>query len=500
MCLSAAEIEAVVRDLAPRLQGGKVVRIDQPDRYRLILHVVQATRRCWLLIVAHPRFSRLHLLTRRPKICKTSPPFCNVVRQHITGSPIRTLRCIPGDRVAILDLTARDALMREKHVRLVAELLGPASNLLLVDDADRILGALSTRESGERKIATGLRYEPLPSAGPPPEKALINRFATVSASPEDELALSRAVQNAYHDLESQEELQEKRGAMLAALRTRLKSLQGRLRKLRRDADQAQNADKLRRAGELLKIALPDLKRGMDRVALKDLFEPGEPETVIELDVKRTPEQNVESYFERYKKLKASVQHVERRLRRTGEQVEALSALEKEIEAASNLEALDALAVRLRGEGLAVGEEEKPPAVAPVRAGPRTFTSSDGFEILIGRNQRQNHELTFSTARGSDIWMHLLGWEGPHVIVRKPRDKDVPLQTLLDAAHLMVYYSKIRGTDYAEVIYTQRKHVRPVKGGAPGLVNYANVSRLAVRFEKERVAKLLAPSDEEDDNT
>jgi len=490
MCLSTAEIEAVVKDLAPRIEGGKVARIEQPDRHTFILHVRQAAARYWLQFVVHPRFSRLHLLTRRPKASKPAAGFCNVARRHVTGSPIRSMRCVERDRVVILELVGRDALKRERPLRLIAELTGTGSNLLLLDESDRILGAMSTQDSARRKVVPGGQYEPLPTPDSLPQKALVNRFADVQRDPGDELALSRAIQNTYRDLEAAAELDEKRSALLGAVRARLKALRSRARKLERDIENAHEAEALRRSGELLKIALPDLRKGMDNVIVKDLFDPDAPEVTIELDASKGPLENVEDYFRRYKKLKGSAEHVERRIVETRQQIGTLAALEGQIEGAERADALDALEPQLRRAAVALPGEKRPAARRKEKAGPRRFVSADGLEILVARNQRQNHELTFAIARGNDYWVHIVGWQGPHVIVRKPSGKDVPLETLLDAAHLAVYHSKVRGTDYAEVIYTQRKNVRPIKG-EPGHVTYADVSTLQVRIEEARIKRLLA---------
>ena len=226
------------------------------------------------------------------------------------------------------------------------------------------------------------------------------------------------------------------------------------------------------------------------MTVRDLFEPDAPEVEIRLDPLLSPEKNIESYFKRYKKLKASRQHVESRLAEAQKESQILEGLAREVEATEDAAAVETLVKQAEQAGLTLPRKHLTVAEKAAPAGPRRFTSAGGFEILVARNREENQELTFSIARGSDYWMHLLGWEGPHVIIRKPKDKDVPLETLLDAAHLAIHFSKIRGTDYAEVIYTQRKHVRPVKDAGPGRVSYANVSRLAVRFEQERLKRLM----------
>jgi len=489
MSLTTAEIESVVRDLAPRLEGGKIVRIDQPDRWRVILEVRNAGNRYWLQLVAHPRFSRLHLLTHRPKQNDPAGGFCNVVRQHLTGAPVVRLRQVEGDRVVVTESEERDALQRPSPVSLVAELIGAGSNLILLDAQDQILGAMFTEQSERRRVVPGEPYRPLP---PPPKgssgRANENRFVDVDAS-SDGLALSRAVQDVYCEMEACAALEERRQALLARVRARLGRLESRRQNLQRDLERAENAEELRRTGELLKIALPDIQKGQERVVVKDLFEPNAPERTIELDPTLSPERNIEEYFQRYKKRKASREHVAERLSETAEDTQRLRALAAKAEAAEGAEALEALERNALSEGLLppegrpAGREEEP-------GGPRRFFSRGGLEILVARNAEQNHELTFHVARGNDCWMHLLGWEGPHVIIRKPRDEDVPLDALLDAAHLTIYYSRARGADRAEVVYTQRKHVQPIKGAGPGRVRYAGESTLDVRYDEDRLKEIL----------
>jgi predicted ribosome quality control (RQC) complex YloA/Tae2 family protein len=122
--LSLAELSAVVQDLAPRLAGGRIERIDQPLPDRLILSVWNESSRYWLLVCAHPRFSRAHLLTMRPEKAKPAAGFCNLVRQHMTSVPISSVGQWGEDRIVVIDAVARDKLMQPCKVSLIAELRG----------------------------------------------------------------------------------------------------------------------------------------------------------------------------------------------------------------------------------------------------------------------------------------------------------------------------------------------------------------------------------------
>jgi predicted ribosome quality control (RQC) complex YloA/Tae2 family protein len=489
LSLSTAEITSIVQDLKPRLEGASLVRLDQPETRRIILHLRRDERRYWLQIVAAPDYSRLHLLTHRPKKSESSEGFCKIAREHIEGASLRELTQVEGDRVVVLEFEARDALLRPTRIRLIAELIGTGSNVILVNESDQILGSLFTEDSRRRRIMPGETFKPLPPPPTEPERAKTNRFAETH-EPGDPLALSRAIERLYREQETEGELEERRKALLARTENQRDRLLRRERKLEEELDQARDADVLRREGELLKIALPRIDRGQCKVVVKDLFEPESPEREIELEPELTPEENVQKRFEEYKRRKASLQHVQRRLKRTRNHLAQLRRALEKIRNADDTEAVDHLKQRLEEANLLPAEGRPAGPKEAADSGPRRFTSRDGLEILVARNRQQNHELTFTIARGNDYWVHLLGWPGPHVIIQKSRGQPVPKQTLLDAAHLAIYFSKIRGTDYAEVIYTQRKHVRPIKGAGPGKVRYAHESSLGVRVQKNRLRRLL----------
>jgi predicted ribosome quality control (RQC) complex YloA/Tae2 family protein len=112
-----------------------------------------------------------------------------------------------------------------------------------------------------------------------------------------------------------------------------------------------------------------------------------------------------------------------------------------------------------------GRRRKPP-----RSQPLTLRSPDGLTILVGKNSRQNEEVTFRRASGDDLWFHARGVPGAHVIIRRG-GQEVPEATLHQAAGLAAYYSQARQATRAAVDYTQRRHVRRIKGARPGLVTY-----------------------------
>ena len=126
----------------------------------------------------------------------------------------------------------------------------------------------------------------------------------------------------------------------------------------------------------------------------------------------------------------------------------------------------------------------------------TLTSGP-FTLLVGRTARQN-DATLRAARGNDYWLHCRDYPGAHVFVRHLRAKSVPLETLLDAANLALYFSKARGAGQADVYYTQVKYLRRPRGAdragagpAPGRVIPTRARNLFVRLDQARIQRLLA---------
>jgi predicted ribosome quality control (RQC) complex YloA/Tae2 family protein len=113
-----------------------------------------------------------------------------------------------------------------------------------------------------------------------------------------------------------------------------------------------------------------------------------------------------------------------------------------------------------------------------RSQPLSLTSPDGFAILVGRNSRQNDEVTFRRGQGDDWWFHARGVPGAHVIVRAA-GQTLPADTIRRAAELAAYFSRLRDDSQVLVDYTRRRHVRRIPGAAPGLVTYSQEETVRV---------------------
>ena len=127
--------------------------------------------------------------------------------------------------------------------------------------------------------------------------------------------------------------------------------------------------------------------------------------------------------------------------------------------------------------------------------PRRFVSSDGFPILVGRNNEGNDHLTLHVARSEDLWLHVQGRGGSHVVVRvQNRTGGIPRRTLLQAAQLAAYYSQARNEGKVEVSYTLKKYVRKPRKSPPGLVTITQEKTVLVSPDKSLINKLATRED------
>lgn len=254
------------------------------------------------------------------------------------------------------------------------------------------------------------------------------------------------------------------------LRQRISRLKRRRDKILADLATAQRWEDLRRKGELLRVHRNRISRGLSEVALPDYYAGPGKSLTISLDPALPVDANAERYFKQARKVKRGRPIVERRLAETEAE---LKGWEAALERVIQIQTPEALERASAAHGLTRLE---PPPPKPRRADdtesalvPRRFVSTDGREILVGRSSAGNEHLTFRLARPHDLWLHIEGYRGSHVIVRNPKGQTVPPRTLREAAQLAAFFSKARNAGKVPVHYTAVRFVRRVKRGKPGTV-------------------------------
>lgn len=190
---------------------------------------------------------------------------------------------------------------------------------------------------------------------------------------------------------------------------------------------------------------------------------------IPLDPQIPVQENAKKYFDKYGKLKRTCEAVTKLLEETGSEVEHLRSVQTALDIALQEEDLVQIKEELMQSGYI--RKRNPGSKRPkITSKPFHYISSDAYHMYVGKNNLQNEELTFQTARGNDWWFHAKGAPGSHVIVQTNGD-ELPDSTFEEAARLAAYYSSNRGADKVEIDYVEKKHVKKPNGSRPGFVVY-----------------------------
>lgn len=228
-------------------------------------------------------------------------------------------------------------------------------------------------------------------------------------------------------------------------------------------------EKCRLYGELLTANLHSLKSGTDTAAVDNYYADPVERIAIPLDRQLTPGENAQRYYKKYQKLKAARDMAIVQREQT---LSELNYLEGQLDNLTKCTAeneLSELIEELKDQGYIKRDKGGRKKMKLAASKPMHFVSSTGADIYVGKNNRQNDELTLRFASPNDIWMHTKNIPGSHVIVKGASEQDTA--TMTEAALLAAYYSRARGSENVAVDYTTRKYVKKPAGAKPGMVIY-----------------------------
>lgn len=240
-------------------------------------------------------------------------------------------------------------------------------------------------------------------------------------------------------------------------------------------------------GDLLNANIYRLEKGMTKAELEDFYT-GEPR-VIQLDARLTPAQNAQKYYNEYRKLDTAEKMLTDLIAKGQQELVYIDSVFDAVSRTEGETELNEIRRELREQGYLRGGV-RPEEKSKKQSEPLKYRSTDGFEILVGRNNVQNDRLTLKTAKATDIWLHTQGIAGSHVIIRT-EGQVVSEQTLFEAAQLAAFHSKGRTSSQVPVDYTAVRFVKKPAGAKPGMVIFTNNKTLFVAPDEELVNSLKA---------
>lgn len=571
MPLDAVCIHALASELRQRLVGGRIDKVQQPERDMLLLSLRANGENLRLLMAAGTGNARCHVTKASYENPAEPPMFCMLLRKHLTGARIVSVTQPDWERMLILELDTHDEMGVEQRRQLVVEMIGRSANVILVGEDGRILDCMRRVDyAGDalRRLLPGMIYRLPPKQEKTPffetdgetlrrmtetadrerepDKWLLDSFSglspllcrelsyrcggrwetlpqqmealreTVAAEdyvpcmllrlgkaqdfsflpirqygPETETERHEsfsALLDAFYTRRDQAELRRRRGHELTkSIRTTRDRLARKLGNQREELKRTENREEVRRQAELITANLYRMKKGQRSLSCENYYVDGCPEITIPLDPLKTPQQNAAALFKEYNKLKGAERHLTGLIAQGEQQLDYLNSVLEELERAESEKDLSDIRRELNETGYlrkgrnARGDKGKPQA-------PLRFETDDGFEVLVGRSNMQNDDLTTKIARRTDWWLHTQKVHGSHVILRC-EGLEPSNQALEQAASLAVYYSQGREGGKIPVDYTMVRFVRKPSGAMPGKVIYTDYHTVLAQADEDLVKRL-----------
>ncbi len=288
-------------------------------------------------------------------------------------------------------------------------------------------------------------------------------------------SISAALEAYYGAPVGEDAYQKAKEPVLAQIREALARVGHKAESLREGLRSEAELTHIRQAGELLLAYQYTIPRGATEFEAQ--YDLDGPPVRIKLDPALSALDNAKEYFEKYDKAKRALEGVPALLQAAENELAFLKQLETDLALAANWPEIDEVRDALERDGHWRGPRQTRPQTG--KSAPLKVSTPDGYVIWVGRNSRQNDQVTFDKGAPDDVWCHVRGMPGAHVII-KTGGRGVPEDVLSRAAALAAYYSAARGEGRAEVDYTLRKYVRKIKGGKPGQVTYRNETVIEVR--------------------
>ena len=274
----------------------------------------------------------------------------------------------------------------------------------------------------------------------------------------------------YDERDTQERMRVKSQGLTKLLSNTCERIARKISKQQTELAQCENREQLRICGDLLQANLYRIERGAPFVDVENFYDAEGRTLRIKLNPAISPAANAQKYYKDYQKAKNAEAVLGEQIEKGKAELEYVESVLDTVTRAETEQELAQIREELTEQGYLHRQKGKQKNLSKLP--PMEFTSSDGFRILVGRNNRQNDTLTLKTASKTDMWLHTKDIHGSHTIIIG-EGREISDTAILEAARLAAYHSKARQSSQVPVDYTLVKYVSKPSGSKPGMVIYVN---------------------------
>ena len=470
MSLNWKEIDLILDEI--NLTGALIQKIRQPDFKSLLLDLYKPGNAFPLLINLNQGNVRLHRLTGNNPRKVILQRFAQFLRSRINGGRISSAVQLNNDR--IIKITT---LNGKEETFIYIRLWGGASNIIVTDKDHTILDAFYRRPK-QNEVSGGV-YFPEESV---PDKNKSNKVFEIRDYNTSK-SFNEFIENNYRGIESNREIITLRSRVENIITSREYQIESALSGLNVRVSSYENFEQYREQAELVKANIYKIQRGDKFLETENYFNNNNL-IKIYLDSTLSPGENSELLFTKYKKAKSGLKNIVEEINNLKRNLEKIQKEKEELQKQVNPEnELSKLKEFLSGvpKQVQLKEKEKIPGLQ--------FTSGS-FTIFAGRTATENDSLLRKYVRGNDYWLHTRDYPGGYIFIKLIKGKSIPLETLLDAGNLAVFFSKAKNSGKADLYYTQVKHLRRAKDSKKGTVLPTNEKNLSIVIDEKRLNRLL----------
>ena len=583
MPIDAVFLESLRCELQQQLLACRVDKVQQPERDTILLSMRGPNSGGKLLLTASPNHPRIQLTSLSFENPAQPPMFCMLLRKHLTGGRLVSISQPPLERLVELTFDCIDEMGTPCQKKLILEIMGRNSNLILTGADGRILDCLRRVDfemSEQRQVLPGLYYHLPPAQGKRSpwdaseeelrallcaqktqkmaDSFLLETFGGLSPllcrelayavfgqvdldlsqltdaqredaagnlfdafdqlhtgkrtpvilvrderpwdftcipirqyegliAQEPQPSFSALLDTFYAKRDSLERMRQKTQALRKTLTNLHNRTARKLANQQKELEATFDREHLRRLGDIVTANLHVISRGQARLTAVDFYDPEMKEIDIPLNPAISPQQNAAKFYKDYQKAKTAEKVLTEQIAKGEAELSYLASVLDELSRVESERDMQDIRQELTEGGYLRETGQKKKMKLPASK-PMVFRSSDGFEILVGRNNRQNDLLTCKLAQKQDIWLHTQKIHGSHVIIACAPETP-PDRTVTEAMQLAAYFSQAREGQNVPVDYTRVKNVKKPAGAKPGMVIYDHYSTAVVTPDAALAEKL-----------
>ncbi len=509
MAFDGFTLKSVVQELQNSLIGGKVTKIYQPNIEEIILGVYSHGKNYALTCNVSFSSYSLHLTTKSKPNPLTAPNFCMLLRKYLIGYKVKAISMTGLERIAIIELEGYNELNDFVTLKLIVELMGKHSNIILINQDNIIIDSLKhlhTFDGSYRNIVPGAIYQFPESNKLNAEeiKRIVskNDFSLDDIKGDSPLKVNFFLDDFYYTKEQAQEFKQYRDSILAFIMKKLKKISKKLDTVNDKINECSKMDEYKLYGELLTSNLYKINNiHIDHIVLENYYKQNEP-IEIPLDVSLSPADNAKKYFKKYHKLKNTIDIVSEQKIELEKEINYLESIVYELQVAQTTQDVDNIYKEMEDANLFSRKTQAKSGSKEYRIknsnsrikngksnNIKSNSSSkikdflsyqiDGFTVLVGKNNQENDLLSLKIAKENDLWFHVKDMQGSHVVLTV-QAKEPSQEVINQVAAIAAYYSRAKQSSNVPVDYTLAKYVKKPTKARPGMVIYTNQKTVNVQ--------------------